>query len=474
MAKLENYKGTIKIIDGLEPMGEDFPLMDAHYVQTGEDGKRLDEEIKDLKASANRIMKHTAYPDNIQRANRDMRGWYRIAETSGNGLWSNIFHLQVEVLRSARSSDVIFTVERMNYQDTPSIGVLSYGNQTAMHNAVDGFRVVYFKGMSGEISYLEVHVNQNATPDNAWDGTGKSTGYSFTVETHFHSTNNWNLITPMWVPEEVEDGLTIYEKSPLTSAWSQVTANVDDINNLARRDYVDDEIADVDDKIAELRAVVNNSLSTKSVDILEVLTSSSETAQHPIQLALDNAVKYDLVCCGWLFNSGGAYILPDDIVHYISFDIVFVPDSVGARTGNITSIVARKVVVDSPGFESSGYEIKSVSASRGLIEQDVRSPEQTGYEFYLHELYFTFQVTIVAITPDGDEVEDTLTYTVLSDNDCESSLGGTITILKNEATAPLTATAYDLRTQSIDRQLTACIEEAIARRKAERANKTVT
>lgn len=461
MAKLENYKGTIKIIDGLEPMGEDFPLMDAHYVQTGEDGKRLDEEIKDIKACANSIMKYTVYPTNDQKANRDMTGWYRIAETPRAGLWSNIFHLQVEVLRSARSSDVIFTIERMNYQDTPSIGVLSYGNQTDAYTAVDALRVVYFKDMSGELSYLEVHVNQNATPDNAWNGSGISTGYKFTVETHFRSDSNWNLVTPQWVPEEVEDGLTIYEKSPLTSAWSQVTASVDDINNLARRDYVDDEIA-------ELRAVVNGSQPTKSVDIYGVLISCWETAQHPIQLALDNAVKYDLICDGFGISTVPE-ILPEEFVLSLIFNIVFVPDSVGARTGNITSIVTTMFEGD-----STGYQLKSVSATRGRIAHDVVSPDEGQVDYFRHDLWFAFQATVVAITPDGDEVEETINFSFLSDNDCEVCLNGTITILENEATAPLTSTAYDLRTQSIDRQLTACIEEAIARRKAERANKTVT
>lgn len=49
MAKLENYNGSIKLIDGLSTFGEDYPLMDAHYVQTKEDGTRLDKEISDMK-----------------------------------------------------------------------------------------------------------------------------------------------------------------------------------------------------------------------------------------------------------------------------------------------------------------------------------------------------------------------------------------------------------------------------------------
>lgn len=49
MAKLNKYSGTVQVADGLSPFGEDYPLLDAHYVQTREDGTRLDEEIEGLR-----------------------------------------------------------------------------------------------------------------------------------------------------------------------------------------------------------------------------------------------------------------------------------------------------------------------------------------------------------------------------------------------------------------------------------------
>lgn len=46
MDKLKNYKGSTELGSGLRPMGDnDFPLAEAHHIQTREDGTRLDEEL---------------------------------------------------------------------------------------------------------------------------------------------------------------------------------------------------------------------------------------------------------------------------------------------------------------------------------------------------------------------------------------------------------------------------------------------
>lgn len=51
MAKNESYNGTIDLISGIRPKnGGSFPLMDAHDVQTQEDGTRLDAELLALRA----------------------------------------------------------------------------------------------------------------------------------------------------------------------------------------------------------------------------------------------------------------------------------------------------------------------------------------------------------------------------------------------------------------------------------------
>lgn len=51
MAKNESYNGTIDLISGIRPKNNGtFPLMDAHDVQTQEDGTRLDAELERLDA----------------------------------------------------------------------------------------------------------------------------------------------------------------------------------------------------------------------------------------------------------------------------------------------------------------------------------------------------------------------------------------------------------------------------------------
>lgn len=46
MARNESYTGSIDLISGIRPKnGGSFPLVDAHDVQTREDGSRLDEEL---------------------------------------------------------------------------------------------------------------------------------------------------------------------------------------------------------------------------------------------------------------------------------------------------------------------------------------------------------------------------------------------------------------------------------------------
>ena len=50
MAKLNNYDGTIELISGItQKNGGDFALIDAHAVQTDEQGTRLDEALTNLK-----------------------------------------------------------------------------------------------------------------------------------------------------------------------------------------------------------------------------------------------------------------------------------------------------------------------------------------------------------------------------------------------------------------------------------------
>ena len=51
MAKNESYNGAIDLISGIRPKNNGtFPLMDAHDIQTQEDGTRLDAELLAMRA----------------------------------------------------------------------------------------------------------------------------------------------------------------------------------------------------------------------------------------------------------------------------------------------------------------------------------------------------------------------------------------------------------------------------------------
>ena len=64
MPKLNNYNGSVALMAGItQKGGGDFAMVEAHAVQTGEDGKRLDEELGILSAN---IAKNEAAIGEIQ------------------------------------------------------------------------------------------------------------------------------------------------------------------------------------------------------------------------------------------------------------------------------------------------------------------------------------------------------------------------------------------------------------------------
>lgn len=395
-----------------------------------------------------------------------MKGWYRIAETTKSGYWSSIFHVQVQVLRSASTSDAMFTAERMSYQSDPSIGLLSFASQRGEYDAIDNFRVVYLKNKSNEKAYLEVHINRNASPDDAWDGTGTSTGYKFTSETHFKGENNWSLIEPILVSSEVEDGWTVYEKSPFTSAWSQVTASVDDIN-----EFFKDGVPNIDNsttKTDELKALVDLIHPTMRVDLGEAAGLSSEdlSEKKAVQIALNNALSYE--CSYVTYESWGVNGLPSDFGSVIKYNITFVPESRGfiqgpgwdmLVRGNVTNVTADL------GKYADSYKITDIQASRAIM----------GFYVIDGMLVIDFD-TFISITirnPAGKEI------TYEPDMWTSRSLFDTpdiffARVLVNEETSIFKTSTYDMRTQSIDRQLLARLEEEKARREAAKASEEET
>ena len=55
MRKLEKYNGSISLLSGITQMSpdDDYALVEAHAIQTDDNGTRLDEELLDIKNKLN-------------------------------------------------------------------------------------------------------------------------------------------------------------------------------------------------------------------------------------------------------------------------------------------------------------------------------------------------------------------------------------------------------------------------------------
>lgn len=399
------------------------------------------------------------YPTEEQRANQDMTGWYRIAETSSaKGLFSDVFHLRTIVLRSNYSSDVVFTAERMNYMSDPSISILSFASAGGV-DVIDKLRVVYVKNSTTEKTYLEVHINKNSPYSDAWDKGANSTGCTFYISSLMGTPYKWNIITPTLVSSELGANWTSYEKSPIDHAWNKVTATVDDINNLATRDSVD-----------ELKQIVDVIHPTMQVDLEEAAVV--DYTGLSIITALKNALFLDVSLDDYYPNVFLEEGIPDDLWNNLDFTARLVPESfsedptsgTSSWTCNVTSIAADL------GKYASSYEIKNLSAARGVVSVWPCRYDDNTIEYI--DLSYSILVSFTLVTPEGREFPY-IDYPL----DCclllyEVNYGRSLVtalIKKNEETSIFSPSTYDLRTQSVDRRLKAAIEEARARREETRA-----
>lgn len=399
------------------------------------------------------------YPTEEQRANQDMTGWYRIAETSSaKGLFSDVFHLRTIVLRSNYSSDVVFTAERMNYMSDPSISVLSFASAGGV-DVIDKLRVVYVKNSTTEKTYLEVHINKNSPYSDAWEVGTSSTGCTFYVSSLMGTPYKWNIITPTLVSSELGANWTSYEKSPIDHAWNKVTATVDDINKASK-------IGELTAKTDDLQTIVDLMHPTGEV-LFSALDSVDESNKTIGDSFIANALYYNVVLSmSWAFTNPfdeRFHPLTDDDI-YAKFK--FVPDFVGSSTGNVLGFT-----LEVGEYAVDRYQINSCSASRGSISSTPLADD----DYWWYDITIAIQAALnITIfdedNPDGLEVafEGTLLGCLNADDPGMKSYSTAI-LLKNEYTEVLFPSTYDLRTQSIDSQLRAAIEEARARREETRA-----
>lgn len=72
MGKLKNYKGSVEVIAGIKQKNDgDFPLMEAHSIQTSEDGKRLDDTLEQILNNINNPLYNIATEDQARAGEDD-------------------------------------------------------------------------------------------------------------------------------------------------------------------------------------------------------------------------------------------------------------------------------------------------------------------------------------------------------------------------------------------------------------------
>lgn len=153
---------------------------------------------------------------------------------------------------------------------------------------------------------------------------------------------------------------------------------------------------------------------------------------------IQEVTKYRIVLKSHNFSIEG-----DDVWDNFLFECVFVPDSGFSGAGNITEI------------KLLSNEASDISATRGClyITSDLSDPEYA-------EAYIEFALQITLVVEGGTSTQNCI-FKVQA-----NSYGDFYNEFDIYASVPVTETAstYDMRTQSIDRQLEALIEESRARR----------
>lgn len=182
--------------------------------------------------------------------------------------------------------------------------------------------------------------------------------------------------------------------------------------------------------------------------------------ENSADILYKNAVKYKINCSPYRAVDMGEIVssFDDEFWDSVSFSFEFEPDSNGSENGNITSIS-----VTLP----TGYNLISAEATRGTFTCEMYPEDEEAY------YYFAVNFTIVFTDSAGKEYTEEQRYSFWGEPPYNDDYLYTINayIPKNAETEQFfteTTSTYDMRTQSIDRQLKALIEEARARREAER------
>ena len=151
MAKLKNYDGSIDLISGIRQKNNgDFPLMDAHAVQTREDGTRLDAEIEEIRSmTASGGIAITTTP---------ITGGHQITITDANGV-KTIDIMDGNKGEAGRGISSIVRTDGMGEPGTIDTYTITYTDDTTstftVYNGVDGLHAEIYSHKLYRIYALE-------------------------------------------------------------------------------------------------------------------------------------------------------------------------------------------------------------------------------------------------------------------------------------------------------------------------------
>lgn len=392
----------------------------------------------------------------------DTIGWYKIAEraqtytstgmANGEGRCANIFRLHCFV-NGQGEADIIFAVTQAEWNAVPSISILNYSYRT--NKVVTDIRVVYPSSSATKtsIAYIEVYVDKKST----------SNKIQFRVEALLHdSVRKWIVKSPAFDTSVKNDdyaqgkvsGWKAYSKSAIDHAWSDVTLPTPYINTIpVTLATLEANLGNLGTRFDTLEAKIDEMFVR---EWFELAYYDGENGISRKSLIMANAIKFKVS-----FSYYGYYItfefIPEEQPDIDSFNNCKIDlNTIRAYRDLNFGNYGEEVIIDAI---EGGYATISVGDNCNGVD----GYAQVG----------VWSDLVLTIGGDTLRFEDNQPYYEYDESDGWSE-GGLHScqayVEKNKDTVSLFPTTYDFRAQSVYNRLKANLEEAIAKRRAEREN----
>lgn len=384
----------------------------------------------------------------------DKGRWYTIAESRFRTYPESFLRILVSSTPNYYVTQIVCNVSALEYNaNSSSIGIISVDNRH-YGDAITKMRIVanQYNINSVEKGALPLELQIYVPP---FEREGEMLPFYIHVEDMGKGElYSWDVVKPRVSDELIETRQVAYlidnvSEAPILG------------RNVATIPYVEAELEAIKAMIKEPQT------EYKWVGLMGILNELDEAS---LALVTKNATKYKAVGC--LYDTE-KYEISDSVFTSYDWDFIYFIleielDKIGGENGNVTNIK-----ID--GFPE-GFTLNNVSATRANVYSNIYYDEYFDYEetneVNEYDAGVAFEFTIDFTDAEGNEHSEThstlirMHYGIHSADGCLASLEAYIP--KNSETEQFfteTASTYDMRTQSIDRRLSALIEEARARRK---------